>query len=61
MYWDEWLYHKSQLDRKEQETWRKQNNATGVFLQDMEQEGTKKNVKKTGQEEGWGGDQQIMC
>lgn len=32
MHWDEWLYKKKpQLDRKEQESWRKQNNASGIF------------------------------
>ena len=34
-------------------------------IQDMEQEGNRmyirKNVKKTGEEEGWGGDKEIIC
>lgn len=35
---------KNELDRKQQQTWRKQNNATGIFFftrQDMEQEGNR--------------------
>lgn len=51
--------------RKEQETWTKQNNATSIFYKTgygaRGQQDVEGRMKKTAEEDGWGGDKQIIC